>query len=566
MKLSMNAFRANLLRIVFPFLFWEIKQSKSTFKADIIAGITGAVIVLPQGVAYAMIAGLPPEYGIYTAIVPAIIAALYGSSHHSITGPTAATSIIVLMIVGSIVPPDDPAFISYVLTLTFLAGVFQLALGTFRLGVLINFISHSVVIGFTAGAAVLIATSQFKHFFGLPLPSSGEFIGTMIGLAKGLPQSNLATIGVATFTIIVTLIIKKVRPYYPGMLISMVLAGVLCYVLNIGEASGVHMVGSLPGHLPPLSMPNFHSGYMPALMSGAISVGILSLVQAISTARAVAVRSQQTLDNNQEFIGQGLANIVGSFFSCYASSGSFTRSGANYDAGARTPVAAMLSALFLVVILLLIPGATAFLPIPAMAGVILVIAWNLIDLKSIKVIIKTSKRETFVLIATFVATLLVSLDQAIYLGALLALILYLKQTSCPNIVHLIPEKKAGKYDIKEVEDWKIYQSSNLVVLRLDGSLYFGSVDHVHNFIQEIIKKDFKNILIVCNGINFIDVAGAEMLLKESRLLAHQDIGLYFSELKYRALRPLIKGGYFEEIGSDKFFATTQEALEKIANF
>jgi SulP family sulfate permease len=562
--MSLNTLRTNLFQFIFPFLFWEVRPTRDSIKADIIAGITGAVIVLPQGVAYAMIAGLPPVYGIYTAIVPAIIAGLYGSSRHSITGPTAATSIIVLMIVGAIVPPEDPAFITYVLTLTFMAGVFQLALGVFRLGVLINFISHSVVIGFTAGAAVLIATSQFKHFFGLPLPSSGEFIATMIGLYKGLPQSNLATVGVAIFTIVVTLIIKRFRPKYPAMLISMVLCGLVCYLLKIGEASGVHMVGSLPGQLPPLSAPDFHSSYMPELMSGALSVGILSLVQAISTARAVAVRSQQTLDNNQEFIGQGLANIVGSFFSCYASSGSFTRSGANYDAGAKTPIAAILSAVFLVVILLLIPGATAYLPIPAMAGVILVIAWNLIDFASLRVIVKTSRRETFVLVATFIATLLMTLDHAIYFGATLALVLYLKQTSSPKIVPFIVSKINGTYRLSEVEDLATCEDSNLVIIRLDGSLYFGSVDHVHNFIQELLKKGFKNILIVCNGINFIDIAGAEMLLKESKLLANKGVGLCFSELKFQALKPLIKGGYLEQIGSDNFFPTTQAALEQIA--
>ncbi len=561
--MSLDILRGNVVKSLFPFLFWGVKQSKSSVKSDIIAGLTGAVIVLPQGVAYAMIAGLPPEYGIYTAIIPAIIAALYGSSLHSITGPTAATSIIVLMIVGSIVPPEDPAFIPCVLTLTFLAGVFQLALGISRLGVLINFISHSVVIGFTAGAAILIATSQFKHFFGLPLPSSGEFIGTLVGLATEFPQSNFANVGIATFTILITLVLKKLRPQYPGMLISMIVSGFVCYLFNIGEKFGVPMVGSLPGQLPPLSAPNFGGPYMPQLMSGAISVGILSLVQAISTARAVAVRSQQTLDNNQEFIGQGLANIVGSFFSCYAGSGSFTRSGANYDAGAKTPVAAIFSAIFLTVILLLIPGATAYLPIPSMAGVILVIAWNLIDVQSVKVILKTSKRETLVLTGTFIGTLFLPLDQAVYLGALLALILYLKQTSRPSIVPFIPELSNGTFNIREVKDLKDFKFSNLAVIRLDGSLYFGSVDHVHNFIQEILKNDIKNILVICNSINFIDIAGAEMLLKESRLLAQKGIGLYFSELKYQALKPLIKGGYLDKIGSDKLFPTTQLALDSL---
>ena len=237
-----------------PFLRWFPMVNRDTVRADIIAGLTGAVIVLPQGVAFAMIAGMPPEYGLYTAIVPAIIAALFGSSFHLISGPTTAISIVVFSTISPLAEPGSADFITLTLTLTLVAGAFQLALGLARMGTLVNFVSHTVVVGFTAGAAILIATSQLKHFFGVKIAQGESFLSTWIELIKALPESNLYVTAIAVITLAVAIVIKKFRRRWPNMLIAMIIGGILAVLLD-GGAHGVRLVGELPASLPPLSLP-----------------------------------------------------------------------------------------------------------------------------------------------------------------------------------------------------------------------------------------------------------------------------------------------------------------------
>ena len=314
---------------IFPFLGWWPLLGRETLRADFYAGLTGAVIVLPQGVAFALIAGLPPQYGLYTAIVTPIVAGLFGSSHHLISGPTTAISIVVLATVKPFATPGSPEFISMVLTLTFLAGTFQLALGLARMGQLVNFISHSVVIGFTAGAAILIATSQLKHYIGVKLPHGQSFLHTWMDLYGQLPNLNLYAAATASVTLLAAILFRRYRPRWPGMLFAMIIGSLLCLFIG-GEQHGVDLVGSLPARLPPLSSPDFSLQTIRTLGPGAMAVALLGLIEAVSIARAIAARSEQRINGDQEFIGQGLSNIVGSFFSSYAGSGSFTRSGINY--------------------------------------------------------------------------------------------------------------------------------------------------------------------------------------------------------------------------------------------
>ncbi len=277
-----------------------------------------------------------------------------------------------------------------VLTITFLAGLFQLSLGVARLGALVNFVSHSVVVGFTAGAALLIGTSQLSNFLGVPGSKRHAFIHVWADLAQHLSVINPVVIAIAAATLAFALLFKRFLPKLPGMLFAMVIGSLLSLVLN-GKEHGVRLLGSLPAHLPPFSMPDLSTQNIRSLAPAALAVAMLGLAEAVSIARAVATRSHQRIDSNQEFIGQGLANIVGSFFSSYASSGSFTRTGVNFDAGARTPLAAVFAAAALLLILLLIAPLTAYLPIPAMAGVLLLVAWNLIDFHHIAMIIRTSR-------------------------------------------------------------------------------------------------------------------------------------------------------------------------------
>ena len=310
----------NRWHLLFPFLSWIGSLNLQIVRTDLLAGITGAIIVLPQGVAYALIAGLPPEYGLYAAITPAIIAALFGSSWHLISGPTVAMSIVVFSTITPLAEPGSEHFIKLALTLTFLAGVIQFVLGLARMGTLVNFVSHSVVVGFTAGAGVIIAVSQLKNVFGVPIPPGESFLHTLVDLAKELPQTNFYVLSIALSTLLVSFLFKRYLPRWPGMLFAMVGGSLLALVLG-AEEHHVKLVGSLPPSLPPLSWPEFSLNSIRTLAPGALAIALLGLVEAVSIARAVATRSRQLIDGNQEFIGQGLSNIIGPFFSSYAASG-----------------------------------------------------------------------------------------------------------------------------------------------------------------------------------------------------------------------------------------------------
>ncbi len=551
---------SSLWRKVFPFLRWWNFMGWDTLRADVLAGLTGAVIVLPQGVAFAMIAGLPPEYGLYTAIVTPIVAALFGSSLHLVSGPTTAISIVVFTSISPFAEPGSAEFIRLTLTLTFLAGIYQLALGLARMGALVNFVSHSVIVGFTSGAAILIATSQMKHVFGLEIPRGSSFFQAWLSILTEIRHINPYVIIVAIVTLAFAVLFKVFFPRWPGLLFAMIIGSLTCLLLS-GKQYGVHLLGQMPAHLPPLSLPDFSFDIIRELAPKALAVALLGLIEALSIARSISMKSRQPIDGSQEFMGQGLSNIVGSFFSSYAGSGSFTRSGINYQAGAMTPLSAVFSAVFLSLLLLLIAPLTAYLPIAAMGGIILLVAYNLIDIAHIRSIFRTSWEETAVLLTTFSATLFLELEFAIYAGVLLSLVLYLNRTAHPRIANMAPNPDIPGFPLTQSEA----ECLNLRIIRIDGPLFFGAVNHVGEYLYSIDKhSNYKrDVLIIGSGINFIDVAGAEMLAREAQRLRILRANLYLCEFKSEAQQMLERGGYIDVIGADNIFATQSEALAKI---
>ncbi len=547
-----------------PFLRWFQLVNRDSVRADVLAGLTGAVIVLPQGVAFAMIAGLPPEYGLYTAIVPPIIAALFGSSFHLISGPTTAISIVVFSTISPLAEPGSAQYITLVLTLTLIAGVFQLALGLARMGTLVNFVSHTVVVGFTAGAAILIGTSQLKHFFGVEIPRGESFAHTWVVLFQKMPEANPYVIAIALVTLISAIVFKKLLPRWPNMLFAMIIGAILAWFFG-AEEHNIRLVGSLPGQLPPLSLPDFSIGTIRDLASGGLAVALLGLVEAVSIARSVASKSHQRIDGNQEFIGQGLANVMGSFVSSYASSGSFTRTGVNYTAGARTPMAAITAALSLALILLLIAPLTAYLPIPAMAGILLLVAYNLIDWHHIHNIVHTSRAEASVLATTFFATLFLELEFAIYAGVMLSLVMYLNRTSRPTITTMAPDPSEINRPMVNIARQPQPQCPQLRIVRLDGSLFFGAVNHAANLFRNFTDEspEQKHILVLAHSMNFIDVAGAEWLMQEAARLKQLGGGLYLCNPKENVCEFMRKSGLIDAIGEGNVFDSKSEAIQTI---
>ncbi|MEW5768942.1 MAG: cob(I)yrinic acid a,c-diamide adenosyltransferase [Pseudomonadota bacterium] len=549
-----------------PFLKWQHRVGRDTLRADGIAGLTGALIVLPQAVAFATIAGLPPEYGLYAAMVPAIIAALFGSSWHLVSGPTTAISIVVFASVSPYAEPGTPQYIEMVLTLTFLTGLFQLIMGLAKMGALINFISHTVVIGFTAGAALLIAASQVKNFFGLDIARGTPAYEVVGLLLTHLHDLNPYVTGVAVVSLLAGLLARRYLPKVPYMIVAMVAGGVVAAWLNNGfgeEVTGIRTVGALTASLPPLSMPDFSLATLKNTVFSALAVTVLALTEAVSISRAIAVKSEQHINGNQEFIGQGLSNLAGSFFSGYASSGSFNRSGVNYEAGARTPLAAVFSAAFLLVILFLVAPLAAYLPIPAMAAVLFLVAWNLIDFHHIGAILKAHRNETVVLGVTFFGTV-IDLEKGIFFGILVSLIFYLAKTSRPAIRSVVPDARDADNPRRKflVEKGDEPDCPQVKMLRIEGSIFFGAVDHIqHAFaaVDEHVPTQ-RHLLLFSKGINTIDLAGAELLAGEAKRRRKLGGGLYLCGVRDATCTMLKRGGYEAEIGADHVFAHKPDAI------
>ena len=547
-----------------PFLQWWPRVNRVTMRADIIAGAVGAIIVLPQGVAFATIAGMPPEYGLYAAMVPAIIAALFGSSWHLVSGPTTAISIVIYAAISPHAEPGTAEYVQFALLATFLTGVFQLAMGLGRLGVLVNFISHTVVVGFTAGAGVLIIGSQIQHFFGVRMERGLSFPETLRTFAMRVHEIDPHITLVSLVALLTGLIVKRRFPRFPYMIAAMIAGSlamiVMTHGLRLPGAQHIATVGALPAAFPHFSMPSLVLEDLRKAASIAFAITLLGLTEAVSIGRAIALRSEQRIDGNQEFIGQGLSNIAASFFSAYACSGSFNRSGLNYEAGAKTPLAAILSACFLVAVLALVAPLARYLPIPAIAAILFLIARGLIDVAHIRSILKTSKSESAVLIVTVVATLTAELELAIYIGVLLSLLLYLKRTSRPRIVDVKPDPSEHSYLLSAGTG--LPDCPQLKILRIHGSIFFGAVDHIQAVLQSIDTRNpgQKHLLIDATGVNFIDIAGAEMLAQEAKRRRRLGGALYLYRVNEEVMTMLTRGGYVPDIGNENIFPVKSRAV------
>jgi SulP family sulfate permease len=543
--------------------------SRETLRHDALAALTGAVVVLPQAVAFATIAGLPPQYGLYAAMVPAVVAALWGSSRHLVSGPTTAISVLVFATLSPLAEPGSERYLGMVLTLALLAGVFQLAMGLARLGSLVNFISHTVIVGFTAGAAFLIAASQLKNFLGLAVPRGAEFHETLLYAANHLAESHLWVAVVGLATLAAGLLARRFVPRLPYMIVAMVAGSIVAAVINhlLGTAAtGIETVGALPSALPTLSMPDLSYGTLKVLLFPALVVAVIGLTEAVAIARSVAVKSGQRLDADQEFVGQGLSNIAGSFFSAYPSSGSFNRSGINFAAGARTPLAAALSAPILLAIALVAAPLAAYLPVAAMAAILFIVAWGLIDWHHIGQILRRHPRERIVLIVTWLGVLM-DLEKGLFAGVVVSLLFYLYRTSRPAIEERAPLRaELGNPRRKmALAGADAPACPQLAMLRLRGSIYFGAVEHVREQLRRVDEEDPRRkwVLLLAQGVNFVDLAGAQMLAEEARRRRALGGGLLIVGAQPAVHDMLVRSEEIAAIGAERLIAHKGDALRTV---
>lgn len=422
-----------------PFLRWIPEwKTPGVVRADLMAGLTGAIVVLPQGLAFATLAGMPPHYGLYAAIVPCIVAALFGSSRTMVTGPANAISLTTMALIAPLALPETQNYVVLVLTLSFLIGVIQIALGVGGLGKWVEKVPHSVVVGFTVGAAILIINSQVGTMLGLPIARGQSVPQTLGQAAQGLAagEVNVWSVLLVVLTLLVMRLWRPLNRRIPAMLVAVIAGSLLALALEqvMPTDQAFRRVAAIPGAIPPVSLPDLRLSTLQQLFGPVLIMVLLASTEAMAIARAMALKHNDKFNANQEFIGQGLANVSGAFFSAYPTSGSFNRSGVNTASGARTPLSAASAGVFLVLILLFVSPLAMHLPYVVISALLLAVAWGLIDTRQIRHEWQAGPRESIPMAVTCLGTVLISLEWAILLGLCAAIICarLFKKSSAPH--------------------------------------------------------------------------------------------------------------------------------------
>lgn len=548
-----------------PFLDWigQVRDPK-VFRADLIAGITVALVLIPQSMAYAQLAGLPPYYGLYASFLPVIVASLWGSSAQLATGPVAVVSLLTASTLAAYVTIGSDEFIAMAIMLALLVGVVQFLLGVFRLGVIVNFLSHPVILGFTNAAALIIGLSQLNKIFGVTKPRSEFFANDIYEVILQIPDTHIPTLIMGVAAIVIMWSLKKYAPKVPGVLVAVALATVVSWYFGFQQHGG-QVVGEIPEGLPSLSMPQLSWDMAVKLLPSAFVISLVGFMEAISIAKAMASKSKQRIDPNQELIGQGLANMVGSLGQSYPVSGSFSRSAVNFNAGAVTGMSAVFTALVVLITLLFLTPLLFHLPQAVLAAVIMMAVFGLINVKAIKHAWQANVHDGLAAIVTFIATLAFAphLDNGIMLGAGLAIVLFLYSTMKPRVAILGRYKDGTLRDVKMNPD--LGTDENILAIRYDGSLYFANVSFFEDAILEAQahKPEAHFTLIVGDGINQLDASGEEILHNVISRLRGNGITVIFSGLKKQVLDTLDRTGLRKTIGEENIFPTADQALESI---
>jgi len=540
---------------------------------DLVAGLTVAVVAVPQTIAYASIAGLPASYGLYSACVASVVGALWGSSRFLSTGPVNAVSILVLSILAPLAVVGSSEYLAAASLMAIMVGVICLAFAVSGFGMLVNFASRAVLLGFTAGAALMIAVGQLRHVLRIDIAPSSHSHETLSAVYSRIGEAHWISIVIGIGTIVVTLICNRCSKKFPGSLVAMIVAGLVVAVVGV-ERLGVTVVGKIPRSLPEVT--HFNVGWIheseliPAMVLGALAVAALGLVEAISVAREIARQSGERLareiarqsgerlDVNQELVGQGLGNIAAGLFSGYACSGSFTRSAVNFQAGARTQIAGVFCGLFILVAVLAFGPFAAFLPKASLAGLIMLVACKMIHWPSVRRIVKTSRTDTWIMGSTFVATLVFPLEFAVLAGVILSLAIYIYQSSMPSVEAVVPDANYQHL----VHDPDAPACPQLAVMNIRGSLFFGAARHIEDALLANAEENpgQQLLLLRMHGVNRCDLTGIDVLQVIVRFYRDTGGDVFLVQARDPVRELMQQSGFEEYLGTDHFLGQ-EEAIE-----
>jgi SulP family sulfate permease len=530
-------------------------------RADLLAGLTVGLLLIPQAMAYAQLAGLPPQYGLYTAFVPVIVGGLFGWCAQLHTGPVAMTSLLTASVLGAGIAAGWGDAGELAVLLCLIVGILRLMLGVLRMAALVNFVSHPVIVGFTNAGALIIAASQLPLLVGLPSKASSVFVLDLCHLAVRLGDAHLPTVAFGAGTVGAILLLRWWWPRWPGVLLTVVAAIIVSQFLNYGSALGGQVVGRLPAGLPNLTLPVWHWDAVPRMLPGAVAITFVSFMEVLAVCKMISSRTRERLDMNQELIGQGLAGIAGSLTQCYPVSGSFSRSALNLYAGARTGFSSLFAGLLVMVTLLFLTPLLAPLPRATLGAVIVLAVAGLIDFRAIGRIARTNSRDGAVAIVTFVGTLAFApqITHGILVGVVLAIGIHLFQMMRPTVATLVQQPDGTFSAVTGVGPAMVART---LVFRFDGRLIFLNASHFEETILTALAEQpqARNVLIVADGINDMDASGEEILRSAVETFHGNGIEVAFCGVKDAVMQVMVRSGLKAVIGERRFYATAERAL------
>lgn len=556
---------AVLERIV-PAYGWLRNYRREDLPKDLTAAVIITAMLVPQGMAYALLAGLPASYGLYASTVPAVVYALFGTSRHMPVGPPALMALLTFTSVSALAEPRTPEYISLALLLALMVGVLQLAIGLLHMGFITNFISHPVLSGFIYASAVVISLSQMEHLLGVPISGEHSTVSVVLEHARRIGETNPVTLAIGLGSLMALVVLGKLLPRVPVSLVVVAAATLVVYLFGLDE-KGVDIVGKVPAGLPELSVPALDLEAIRTLVSSAAVVAFVGFIESISVAKAIAAKEKYKIDSNQELKALGLANASAAFFSGFPVAGSFSRTAVQYQSGGRTQLASIVTALLVVATLLLLTPLFYYLPNAALAAVILVAVYKLLDFEAARKVFRIRRIDGYALVVTFVLTLLWGVEQGIIIGAAFALLAFLRRTAYPHIAELgYVEEKDSFLGLESFPEARTHPEA--LILRFDARLYFANVPFLEEqLIKEVADRpDLKWIFIDCRGVNSIDVTAIEGLEDLVSGYKANGIEIVFTHMKLPVRERLRKAGWdekFIDAGHAYHYQTTREALKAV---
>jgi SulP family sulfate permease len=573
--------QAGPMKRYLPILEWLPEYNRQMLANDGMAGLIVAIMLVPQGMAYALLAGLPPEVGLYASIVPLVFYGLLGSSRALAVGPVAIVSLMVATTLGTLAEAGTVGYVAGAVLLAFLSGAILLGMGLARLGFLVNFLSHPVISGFSSAAALVIGFSQLKHLLGFDIPRSHLITETIWHAIEGISLINPATFGIAAMSLAILLVWKGRLGGWmktagvnasvtdavskSGPLVAVLVTTLVVFFFDLNQSAGVAIVADIPAGLPPLALPDFNLALMQELLPAALLISLVGFLESVSVAKSLASKRRQKIDANQELLALGAANIGASFTGGYPVTGGFSRSLVNFTAGAVTPLASIITAVLVAITVLVLTPLLYFLPKATLAAIIVVAVANLIDFKIVRSTWAYNKTDALSLIVTFLAVLTIGIELGIVIGAGLSIALYLYRTSRP---HIAVVGRVGETEhFRNVLRHKVHTDEDILIVRVDESLYFANTAYLEDELLGRIadQPQINHLVLIMSAVNFIDASALETL--ETLIVRLRDAGVtvHMAEVKGPVMDKLQLVDFEETLGRGHVYLSTHVAIADLKN-